>query len=99
MSLVGLWVIALNRAPQAQTGWPRRLTRLGLAAGVIMAIGLLAGFGLPSGVHSMSSAAWYEWVGLCGWLGRYVLYPIWSIWFGRLLLRTGAPIVRPTTAA
>jgi hypothetical protein len=99
LGLVGLWVIALNRGFQARTEWPRRLNRLGLAAGVIMAVGLVAGLGLPGGVHSMSSAAWYEWIGLCGWIGTYVLYPIWSIWFGRSLLRTDAPSERRAVTA
>ena len=86
--LIGVWVVALNQALQARTGWPRRLPQLGLAAGVIMVVGLLAGLGLPAGAHRMSSAAWYEWIGLLAWLSTYVLYPIWGVWFGRVLLRT-----------
>ena len=89
--LIGLWVVAINRALLARSGWPRRLPQLGLAAGVIMVLGLFAGLGLPAGAHTMSSAAWYEWIGLLAWLGYATLYPIWSIWLGRSLIRSLRP--------
>jgi hypothetical protein len=97
--LIGLWVVALNLELRSRPGWASRLPQLGLVAGVIMVIGLLAGLGLTDGVHPVSSAAWHEWIGLSAWLSTYIFYPIWAIWFGRVLLRMDATTAQRTTAA
>jgi hypothetical protein len=46
----------------------------------------------------MSSAAWYEWIGLVAWLGTLILYPVWFFWFGRVLLRTSSTAEMTTPA-
>jgi hypothetical protein len=29
---------------------------------------------------------WYLYVAFLGWLGTYIMYPVWTIWLGRNLL-------------
>lgn len=36
-----------------------------------------------AGVDDAATAPAWIWVGYIGWLGTYVLYPVWAIWFGR----------------
>jgi len=37
-------------------------------------------------------APWWVWVGFVGWLGIFILLPIWSIWLGTALRRASAPV-------
>jgi hypothetical protein len=92
-ALVGLWLSGLNYYyyyyyfAQRRSTWPRRLVQFGLVSGAIMAIGLLMGPGIVGGVDDPELAPWFVngamAVASLGWL---LLYPIWSIWLGRLLL-------------
>jgi hypothetical protein len=86
-ALVGLWLLGLNSLAWQADRWPRRLVRFGLASGAIMAIGLLTGPGIVGRVDEPELAPWFVNVAMAvaslGWL---LLYPIWSIWLGRLLL-------------
>ena len=88
-ALVGLWLLGLNYYyfAQRRSTWPRRLVQFGLVSGAIMAIGLLTGPGIVGRVDDPEVAPWFVNVAMAvaslGWL---LLYPIWSIWLGRLLL-------------
>lgn len=86
-ALVGLWLLGLNYFGQRMDRWPRRLVQFGLVSGAIMAIGLLTGPGIVGRVDDPALAPWFVNVAMAvaslGWL---LLYPIWSIWLGRLLL-------------
>ncbi len=64
----------------------RRLAQWGLLVAVCMAIGFLAGPGILGGVDDTEAAPWFVTVGLLGSLGWMFLYPIWSLWLGRLLV-------------
>jgi len=85
-ALIGLWLILFCYAMRSAEVFPHNLITFGLVTGVIMAAGLLDGFGIFAGIDSLDSLPWYLNVGYLGYLGIYILYPIWTIWFGRNLL-------------
>lgn len=86
-ALFGLWLVGLSRSMASSDRWPRLLPTLGFATGILMIIGLIVAPGIVMGLDDMASAPWWVWVGLVGWLGIFVLLPIWSIWLGTVLLR------------
>ncbi len=81
-ALIGLWLLGLNYVGPRIDIWPRPLTRLGLVAGFVMSMGLLAGAGIPGRIDALESAAWFVSAGMVNWLGTYLLYPVWCIWLG-----------------
>ena len=87
-ALIGFWLIALSRSTGSASGWSRPLRNLGLVAGIVMAVGIVVAPGIAMGVDDMDTAPGWIWLGFVGWLGIFVLYPIWTIWFGNDL-RTG----------
>ncbi len=93
-ALVGLWLIGVNRGLASDETLPRQLATLGLAAGVVMALGLASIPGIILGIDDMAWAPGWIWIGSVGWIGSFVLYPIWALWFGRSLMRrTAQPTV------
>ena len=86
-ALIGAWLIVLNRSMAATTRWPPRLAALGIVAGVVMAIGIVVLPGVAMGLDDMDTAPGWVWLGFVGWLGIFVLYPIWCIWFGTVMRR------------
>jgi hypothetical protein len=80
---IGVWVVVLNRTGDSEAGWPPGLAGLGIAAGVVMAVGLATLPGIVMGVDDMATAPGWIWIGYLGWFGIYLLYPAWAIWFGR----------------
>ena len=45
-----------------------------------MALGIVAAPGIVLGLDDMATAPGWVWIGLCGWLGIFVVYPAWAIW-------------------
>jgi hypothetical protein len=90
-ALFGFWLVGLNRSMASSDRWPRLLPKLGVATGILLIIGLIVAPGILMGLDDMDSAPWWVWVGFVGWLGIFVLLPIWSIWLGTAL--------RPDSAA
>lgn len=86
-ALIGLWLLAFCHSMQRRAVFSRRLILFGVVAGAVMALGLIGIPGILAGTDNMAFMPWYLYVGLSGWLGTYVLYPIWTIWLGRELLR------------
>ena len=86
-ALIGLWLLAFcYSAPhENHDGLSHRLVRFGLVVGVMMALGLVCIPGILAGVDSMDSLPWYLFVGFFGYIGTYLLYPIWTIWLGRTM--------------
>lgn len=84
-ALIGLWLAAFCRSMLRGDTLPPNLFRFGIVAGAIMALGLLCIPGILSGVDSMDSLPWNLLVGFFSFLGTYLLYPIWTIWFGRTI--------------
>ena len=85
-ALIGLWLAAFCYALLGSDALPHNLVIFGLVAGAFMAVGLLGIPGIFAGIDSMESMPWYLYVAFFGWLGIYILYPIWAIWLGRTLL-------------
>jgi hypothetical protein len=87
-ALVGLWLLGLNYyfVQRRDIRWPPRFVQLGLVSGAIMAIGLLTGPGIVGRVDDPELAPWFVSGAQVASLGWLLLYPIWSIWLGRLFL-------------
>lgn len=90
-ALFGFWLVGLSRSMASSGRWPRFLPTLGYATGILLIIGLIVAPGIVMGLDDMDSAPWWVWVGFVGWLGIFVLLPIWSIWLGIVLRRVAAP--------
>lgn len=85
-ALIGLWLAAFCYALLRGDALPLNLVIFGIVVGAFMAIGVLGIPGILAGIDSMESMPWYLYVAFFGWLGTYILYPIWCILFGRALL-------------
>ena len=85
-ALIGLWLMAFCYSMQRNDELPHNLILFGLVVGAFMALGLIGIPGILARIDSMVSMPRYLYVALFGWLGTYVLYPIWTIWLGRHLL-------------
>lgn len=85
-ALIGLWLAAFCTSMGHSEILPHNLVRFGLAVGAIMAIGMLCIPGILMGVDSMESLPWYLLAGFFGFIGTYVLYPIWTIQLGRRMI-------------
>lgn len=85
-ALIGLWLAAFCYSLLRGDALPHNLVIFGIVVGAFMAIGLLGIPGILAGIDSMESMPWYLYVAFFGWLGTYILYPIWTIWLGRNIL-------------
>jgi len=85
-ALIGLWLAAFCYSFLRSDALPHNLVIFGIVVGAFMAIGLFGILGIFAGIDSMESIPWYLYVAFFGWLGTYILYPIWMIWLGRNLL-------------
>ena len=88
---IGARLLALNRGERVMA-WPRALRRLGIAAGALMALGIVAAPGIILQLDDMETAPSCVWLGELGWLGIYAIYLAWALWLGF----TG---IRPAPAA
>lgn len=84
-ALIGFWLAAFCYSMLSSDTLPHNLIVFGIVAGVFMAIGLIGISGIFAGIDSMDMP-WHLFVAFFGWLGAYILYPIWTIWLGRILL-------------
>ena len=85
-ALIGLWLATFCYSLLRSDTLPHNLVIFGIVVGAFMAIGLLGIPGIIARVDSIESLPWYLYVAFFGWLGTYILYPIWTIWLGRNLL-------------
>jgi hypothetical protein len=85
-ALIGLWLVSFCYSIQSVEVLPHNLIIFGLVVGAFMAIGLLGIPGIFTGIDSMESMPWVLYIAFFGWLGTYILYPIWLIGLGRNLL-------------
>ena len=85
-ALIGVWLVAFCYSLQGSQTLPRRLISFGFVVGALMALGLIGIPGILARIDNMDSMPGYLYIALFGWLGTYVLYPIWTIWLGRSLL-------------
>ena len=85
-ALIGLWLVVFCYSMQRSDALPHSLILFGLIVGAFMALGLIGIPGILARIDSMESMPWYLYLAFFGWLGTYILYPIWTIWLGRILL-------------
>lgn len=98
---IGIWLIASNSFNRGST-LPTRLAWLGIVIGAAYVLFMLT-YWLSGAANVESSAALQSNVlFLSGYaalsLSSFLLYPIWSIWVGRVLMRTTQENRSPTTA-
>ena len=86
-ALIGLWLAAFCTFMLRGDTLPHNLVTFGIVVGAVMGMGLFGIPGILARVDTMESLPWYLGVGYVGFLGTYILYPIWTIWFGRILVK------------
>lgn len=86
---IGAWLAVLNRNARVAQASPRRLRALGVAAGALMAVGVVAAPGIVLGLDDMATAPAWVWISMLGWLGTFVVFPVWAIWTGAIGARQG----------
>jgi hypothetical protein len=86
-ALIGLWLVAFCYSLLRGTTLPHNLVIFGLVVGLFMAVGLIGIPGILAGIDSMQAMPWYLYIAFFGYLGTYLLYPIWMIWLGRVLIK------------
>ena len=77
--LTGAWLLLVVRRSAEVSGGAGLPARLGRRAGGVMALGLC---GLPAalaGVDDGAGAPWYAVAAMLGWLGTYLLFPLWCV--------------------
>jgi len=79
-ALIGLWLVAFCYSMQRGDVLPHNLIIFGFVVGAFMAVGLLGIPGIFARIDSMESLPWYLNIAFFGYLGTYILYPIWTIW-------------------
>ena len=84
-SLIGIWLWVLNHVTRRAAVWPRNLTQLGLIAGSFMLVGFLGLYGIVFRADGDDFSPLVMVAGI-SFLGMGILYPIWSLWLGRLLV-------------
>jgi hypothetical protein len=84
-ALIGLWLVAFCISLQRGDVLPHSLVIFGIVAGACMAVGLIGIPGIFAKIDTIKSMPWYLYIAFFGWLGTYILYPIWVIWLGRNL--------------
>jgi hypothetical protein len=85
-ALIGIGVLTFNDFVDRTNMLPHNVVTLGLLAGAIMAVGILALPGIIMGIDAIESSTWFLNLGFLSYLGTYLLYPIWAIWLGKILL-------------
>ncbi len=83
---IGIWLVAFVYAVQRTGMLSGHFLTFGTIAGLLMAVGIVSVVGIIARVDSMESLPWYLNLGYLGFLGTYILFPIWAIWLGRNLL-------------
>src|SRR4051794_15727199 len=73
---VGAWLLALVRAGRAGS---RRVRMVGTVAGALMVLGAASAPGIVLRLDDMATAPGWIWIGMVGWLGIFVLYPMWAV--------------------
>jgi hypothetical protein len=86
-ALIGLWLFALCSSALSASNMPHGLAIYGIIAGLVMALGLAAIPGIFKGLDARDAAPWYvNYIDQASALGYLVLYPLWCLWLGWILL-------------
>ena len=81
---IGAWLLVLNRSDAVAAIWPQGLRRIGVAAGALMTLGIVAVPGILLRLDDIRAAPGWVWIAQLGWLGIFVVYPAWAIWLARV---------------
>ena len=87
---IGAWLVVLNKSDAVVTAVPPRLRSLGVVAGALMAVGIVAAPGIVLGLDDMAAAPAWVWIAFVGWFGTFVGYPAWAIWLASVETRVDA---------
>jgi len=86
-ALLGLWLAAFCFSMLRSDIYPNKSMVFGIVVGIAMLTGILGLSGIVSRIDSMEALPWYLNVAYLAFFGIYILYPVWAIWFGRVLLK------------
>ena len=86
-ALIGIWLLTMCTSLLGGDTVHHNLVVFGIVVGSFMTMGLLGIPGILARVDTMESLPWYLGASYLGFLGTYILYPIWTIWFGRILIK------------
>jgi hypothetical protein len=78
-ALIGAWLLTAVASEGLGASLSPWSERLGWVAGAIMLVGLLGLAGVVLRIDAPADTPWWLWLYGFGWLGTYVLYPIWCI--------------------
>ena len=87
---IGTWLVVLNRSMISAATMAPRLRSIGIAAGALMTVGIVALPAIPLRLDDPSTAPAWAWIASVSWLGTYVAYPAWAIWLGITETRVAA---------
>ena len=86
-ALIGVWLLGLSYSALQSNAWSHELTIYGIVTGAIMLLGLAALPGIFTRIDAWDAGPWYvNYIGQTSALGYLVLYPIWCLLVGRVLL-------------
>lgn len=85
-ALIGIWLAVYCYFTLTAGPIPHNLVLFGIVVGAFMTFGLLGIPGIIARIDTFQSLPWYLGTSYLGFLGTYVLYPIWAILFGRIML-------------
>ena|SRR6185503_14968797 len=80
--LIGIALVAVERSLGEASETPRGVAQLGTVAGTAMAVGLVGIPAVALRLDDMSTAPTWTWIAFVGWLGTFVLLPIWALRLG-----------------
>jgi hypothetical protein len=95
---IGAWLLVASRT-YAAAAWPRGIRRLGVAAGALMAVGVVSAPGVLLRLDDMATAPAWVWIGFLSWLGTFVAYPAWAIRMGIVEMRLAGRFRSASTGA
>lgn len=96
-ALIGIALaIAMRRRGSAAAEWPPagRLRTAGLVSGCLMALGVLGVPGIVMRVDDPAAVPPWLYLGGAGWLGSYLVMPLWSLALAAAARRSGSEGVR-----
>jgi len=85
-ALIGIWLLTFSTSTRQNKKLPENLSSLGVVAGSIMAVGVIAIIGTMMRIDLVETTPWYLSLGYVGYIGTYLLCPMWTLWLGRILL-------------
>jgi hypothetical protein len=82
-ALIGPAVIVASRSFAVDSGAAGQAARVGVAAGAVMLAGVAALAPVLMRVDDPSTAPAWTWLPFVGWIGSFVLFPIWTVRLAR----------------